>query len=219
MPCICIGHACRGFQCSSLTQSSQRGKHDGLEESVNCLPDWTRLDSNARYQVPEQTSCLKNRSRQKRTDAKYQEQNGYARATNKSIYERMNRPMNDSWLGFTGPRRLDGPDLSLDLGQSTNCHLYTQSSSPFTQQSHDTCSQQYTEYHEAQSLIVFGPQWIKQEVSGKKLDQSRVNEDLGTDGIQDTRYDVGGVRIWIVGRAHTQTNGNRNWSGHTVCGA
>jgi len=127
--------------------------------------------------------------------------------------------MNDSWLGFTGPRRLDGPDLSLDLGQSTNCHLYTQSSSPFTQQSHDTCSQQYTEYHEAQSLIVFGPQWIKQEVSGKKLDKSSVDQDASTDGVQDTRYNVGGVRVRVVGRANTKTDGDRDWSGQTVCGA
>jgi len=111
--------------------------------------------------VLEQTSCLKDRSGQERIDGKYQEQNGYARATNKSIHERMDRQMNDSWLDCTGPIRLDRPDLSLDLGQSIDCHLYTQSSSPFTQQSHDTCSQQYTEYHEAQSLIVFGPQRIK----------------------------------------------------------
>ena len=176
--------------------------------------------------VLEQTSCLEKRSGQERIDGNYQEQNGYAGARNKSIHERMGRQMNDSWLDCTGPVRhctgpvrLDEPDLGLDLGQSIDCQPYTQSSSPFTQQSHDTCSQQYTEYHEAQSFIVFGPQRIKQEISGKKLDKSSVDQDASTDGVQDTRYNVGDVRIWVVGRAHTQTNGNRNWSGHAVCGA
>lgn len=49
--------------------------------------------------------------------------------------------------------------------------------SPFAQQSHDSGSKEQRAHHEGQTLVVLGAVGIEQEVAGKELDETGVDQD------------------------------------------
>ena len=78
---------------------------------------------------------------------------------------------------------------------------FAMSLGPLAEQGHDSCTEQDTADHKDQSLVVFGPQRVKQEVSSQKLDQSSVDQDTSTDRVKNTRDNIGGKGVGIVGCA------------------
>ena len=92
-------------------------------------------------------------------------------------------------------------------------------SSPLAQQSHHPRAEEDAHDHEDESLGLTRQVRVEEEVARQQLDQPRVDQDSGRDGVQHAGDHVRCEAAGVVGSAHTQTDSNGDGRGQAVAGA